>query len=85
MLGDPFHHLKPSLLRFSFDAVHLSVSKTRTILHDVPYIDPSLFTKACAKLDEKSKKVVKAIATLSIADQAYQHRIGEADSDMCPY
>eukprot|EP00973_Karenia_brevis_P021956 3019852-Karenia_brevis.AAC.1 len=34
MLDDPFHHLKPTLLRFAFDAVHSTVAPTRTVLTD---------------------------------------------------
>eukprot|EP00973_Karenia_brevis_P030282 4175244-Karenia_brevis.AAC.1 len=73
------------LTRLAFDAVHLVFSQSRTILKNAPCIDPDLYKKAIKDRDDKFVCVVNSIATLSVVDQAYQHRIGDQDSNLCPY
>eukprot|EP00973_Karenia_brevis_P015891 2174482-Karenia_brevis.AAC.1 len=54
ILDTPFQLLKPTMLRFAFDALHRIVSKTRTVLHDAPAVDPKIYCAATRDLDEHS-------------------------------
>ena len=42
----PFQLLNSSVCEFDFDQVHLASSRQRTILHDLPTVDPDAFKRA---------------------------------------
>ena len=85
IVDTPFQLLKPTMLRFAFDAVHRSLAHTRTVLKNAPKIDVDIFKQALSGREDHFQNVVRCISTLSNVEQAMQCRIGEVTSDLCAY
>eukprot|EP00973_Karenia_brevis_P043983 6093111-Karenia_brevis.AAC.1 len=55
-------------------------SKTRTILHDIPYVDHRVCARATKQLDDHHYNIITLVSTLSSVDQQYLCRIGASNS-----
>ena len=84
----PHQLLKPSILDFAFDRVHIAASATRSVLKASPNFDRAIYHRALAAKagDDKQhhRNVVKTISTLSGVEASLLHRFGVNDDDECP-
>ena len=73
------------LCPFAFDQVHLASSRQRTILHDLPTVDPDAYKRAM-RVDGtdtfRRSNVIHSVATLSAVDQSALQRFRAVDSDV---
>ena len=83
ILSDPFNHVQAALPILAARVVHSQVALSRTVLQDCPAIDAQLYSEACKTLTPDQRGIMFGISTLSIADQAYLHRVDEDISDVC--
>ena len=77
LITDLYHHVCSALSVLAARVVHSFVASDRTVLNDCPAIDPQVYHEAAKMLEPSEKGVVYGIATLSVADQSYVHRIND--------
>ena len=74
-----------SVCEFAFDQVHLASSHQRTLLHDLPAVDPDVYKRAM-RVDStdtaRRSNVVHSVSTLSAIDQSAFQRFRAVDSDL---
>ena len=85
ILSDPYHHVRAAIPTLAACVVHSLFAAGRTVLQDCPAVDAQLYKEATKALEPDQPGFVFGIATLSIADQTYLHRVDEAISDTCIY
>ena len=77
LMSDPYHHVCAALSTFAPSAVHSLVAPDRTVLHEWPAIDAQIYKEAAKSLEPDQRVAVFGISTVSIADQAYLHRVDD--------
>ena len=83
ILSDPYNHICAALPVLAACVVHSLIAAGRTVLQDCPAIDPQICKGAFETLEPDQRGVVFSIATLSIADQSYLHKLDEDIPDTC--
>ena len=83
VMSDPFQHIRPSLHTLAARVAHSLVAPQRTVLQHCPSIDQQIFHAAAQPLAPAIKGAVYGVATLSVVDQSYSHRLDDEVDDLC--
>ena len=83
LLADPYHHVPQAIPILAARVVHAVFAPGRTVLQNCPAIDRQIYHEAVKPLTAEQRGVTFGIATLSIADQAYLHRVNPDVPETC--
>ena len=81
----PIQLLKPSVRDFTFDRLHLSYHKCRSVLQHYTTVDRSVFKTALLPQSDAQHRhnIIHSVSTLSAVDQAALQRFHKHESNIC--